>query len=119
MRALSISLLLLFVACATLPLLRTTARLAMPPNAKLHPPTLGVIVASHNEAAVLPVTLAALLGQTDRPDQIVIADETNSSEHDRKHAMLVSIVIMLCKPLHFRYNTHEQMIPISVMMNMQ
>jgi cellulose synthase/poly-beta-1,6-N-acetylglucosamine synthase-like glycosyltransferase len=37
--------------------------------------TLGVIVASHNEAAVLPVTLAALLGQTDAPDRIVIADD--------------------------------------------
>ena len=37
--------------------------------------TLGVIVASHNEAAVLPVTLAALLGQSDPPDRIVIADD--------------------------------------------
>lgn len=38
-------------------------------------PTLGVIVAAHNEAAVLPATLAALLAQTDLPDQIVIADD--------------------------------------------
>jgi cellulose synthase/poly-beta-1,6-N-acetylglucosamine synthase-like glycosyltransferase len=37
--------------------------------------TLAVIVAAHNEAAVLPVTLAALLAQTDVPDLIVIADD--------------------------------------------
>ncbi len=37
--------------------------------------SLGVIVAAHNEAAVLPLTLAALLAQTDVPDQIVIADD--------------------------------------------
>jgi glycosyltransferase involved in cell wall biosynthesis len=37
--------------------------------------TLGVIVAAHNEAAVLPVTLAALLAQSDPPDQIVVADD--------------------------------------------
>ena len=35
----------------------------------------GVIVAAHNEAAVLPVTLAALYAQTDVPDVIVIADD--------------------------------------------
>ncbi|MDE2565273.1 MAG: glycosyltransferase family 2 protein [Burkholderiales bacterium] len=34
-----------------------------------------VIVAAHNEAAVLPVTLAALLAQTEPPDEIVIADD--------------------------------------------
>jgi cellulose synthase/poly-beta-1,6-N-acetylglucosamine synthase-like glycosyltransferase len=37
--------------------------------------TLGVIVAAHNEAAVLPVTLAALLGQSNPPDEIMIADD--------------------------------------------
>ena len=42
--------------------------------------TLGVIVAAHNEAAVLPVTLAALLGQQDPPDDIVIADD-GSTDH--------------------------------------
>jgi cellulose synthase/poly-beta-1,6-N-acetylglucosamine synthase-like glycosyltransferase len=35
----------------------------------------GVIVAAHDEAAVLPVTLAALLAQTDPPEVIVIADD--------------------------------------------
>jgi len=35
-------------------------------------------VAAHNEAAVLPVTLQALLTQTDRPDQIIVADDGSS-----------------------------------------
>lgn len=39
------------------------------------PVTVGVIVAAHNEAAVLPVTLAALLAQDEPPEQIVIADD--------------------------------------------
>jgi glycosyltransferase involved in cell wall biosynthesis len=42
--------------------------------------TLGVIVAAHNEAEVLPVTLAALLRQSDRPDQIVIADDGSTDD---------------------------------------
>ena len=37
--------------------------------------TLGVIVAAHDEATVLPVTLAALYAQTDVPDAVVIADD--------------------------------------------
>jgi cellulose synthase/poly-beta-1,6-N-acetylglucosamine synthase-like glycosyltransferase len=40
-----------------------------------HLPTLGVIVASHNEAAVLPNTLGRLLGQLHGPSQIIIADD--------------------------------------------
>ena len=36
---------------------------------------LTVIVAAHNEAAVLPATIAALLAQTDGADEIVIADD--------------------------------------------
>ncbi|CAA2110333.1 glycosyltransferase family 2 protein [Variovorax paradoxus] len=65
--------LLLFVAWMTLPILRP--RPAPSPAAVVRRNTLGVIVASHNEAAVLPVTLAALLGQGDAPDRIVIADD--------------------------------------------
>jgi cellulose synthase/poly-beta-1,6-N-acetylglucosamine synthase-like glycosyltransferase len=38
-------------------------------------PRVGVIVAAHNEALVLPVTLRALLEQTDPPDLILIADD--------------------------------------------
>jgi cellulose synthase/poly-beta-1,6-N-acetylglucosamine synthase-like glycosyltransferase len=41
-------------------------------------PEMGIIVASHNEAAVLPVTLTALLEQIDGPAQIVIADDGSS-----------------------------------------
>jgi cellulose synthase/poly-beta-1,6-N-acetylglucosamine synthase-like glycosyltransferase len=37
--------------------------------------SLGIIVAAYNEATVLPATLAALLGQDDLPDEIVIADD--------------------------------------------
>ena len=37
--------------------------------------SIGVIVAAHNEAAVLPATLAALLRQTDRPDAVLVADD--------------------------------------------
>jgi cellulose synthase/poly-beta-1,6-N-acetylglucosamine synthase-like glycosyltransferase len=41
-------------------------------------PEMGIIVASHNEARVLPVTLAALLEQVAGPAQIVIADDGSS-----------------------------------------
>jgi cellulose synthase/poly-beta-1,6-N-acetylglucosamine synthase-like glycosyltransferase len=37
--------------------------------------TLGVIVATYNEASVLPDTLQALFDQTDGPDEIIIADD--------------------------------------------
>ncbi|MET3493576.1 glycosyltransferase family 2 protein [Variovorax boronicumulans] len=67
--------LLLFVGWKTLPILRLRAEPARPEASGAHRSTLGVIVASHNEAAVLPVTLAALLGQSDAPDRIVIADD--------------------------------------------
>ncbi len=68
--------LLLFVGWHTLPILRRPAALPARVGATdVQRDTLGVIVASHNEAAVLPVTLAALLGQTDVPDRIVIADD--------------------------------------------
>ncbi len=63
--------LLLFVLWQTLPLAR---RAAVPPPGAA-PPTLGVIVATHNEAAVLPQTLAALLAQGDPPQEILIADD--------------------------------------------
>src|ERR1700735_2446276 len=64
-------LLLIFVAWKSLSLMRP-----VPPVRASHPaPTLGVVVAAHNEAAVLPITLNALLGQTRVPTQIVIADD--------------------------------------------
>ncbi|QNK68122.1 glycosyltransferase family 2 protein [Variovorax sp. PAMC26660] len=71
--------LLLFVGWMTLPILRPRPVPVAPAEAgRMRRNTLGVIVASHNEAAVLPVTLAALLGQSDVPDRIVIADDGSS-----------------------------------------
>lgn len=40
--------------------------------------SLGVLVAAHNEAMVLPATIAGLLDQSRPPDQIVIADDGSS-----------------------------------------
>jgi cellulose synthase/poly-beta-1,6-N-acetylglucosamine synthase-like glycosyltransferase len=38
-------------------------------------PTLGIIIAAHNEALNLPIALAAIFRQTDPPDVILIADD--------------------------------------------
>ncbi len=62
--------LLIFVFVQTLPLMRRSGEEEPPVY-----PTLGVIVAARNEAAVLPATLAALFAQTRPPDAIVIADD--------------------------------------------
>ncbi|MEM5384485.1 glycosyltransferase [Paraburkholderia phymatum] len=68
------TLLLAFVTVKTLPLIRRSLPAHRCADAA-HLPTMGVIVAAHNEAAVLPVTLAALLRQTHGLSQIVIADD--------------------------------------------
>jgi cellulose synthase/poly-beta-1,6-N-acetylglucosamine synthase-like glycosyltransferase len=68
------TLLLAFVTWKSLPLMRRTPPLDADYEERSLP-DMGVIVASHNEAAVLPVTLAALLRQTHGPAQIVIADD--------------------------------------------
>ncbi len=60
-----------FVAWQTWRLLRPAAA----PAAGLAQVSLGVIVAAHNEAGILPRTLAALFAQQDPPDQIVVADD--------------------------------------------
>ena len=65
------TLLLGFVFWQTLHLVR---RPAAPPFAGPRV-SLGVIVAAHNEAGILPRTLERLFAQTDPPDQIVIADD--------------------------------------------
>jgi len=72
--------LLLFVAWQTRDLRRAMAPAPQDPASTASDPqaSLGVIVAAHNEAAVLPVTLQALLTQTDRPDQIIVADDGSS-----------------------------------------
>ena len=62
-----------FVGWHTWRLLRPTA-----PAAGGARCSVAVIVAAHNEAAVLPATIAALLAQTDPPDEIVIADDGSS-----------------------------------------
>ncbi len=70
------TLLLAFVAVGTWKLTRPP-HIQPTPLAKTRG-TVGVIVAAHNEAAVLPITLAALLGQSDPPDEILIADDGSS-----------------------------------------
>jgi cellulose synthase/poly-beta-1,6-N-acetylglucosamine synthase-like glycosyltransferase len=63
--------LLLFVFWQTLGLFRRPVPLPPPARAI----SVGVLVAAHNEAAVLPITLEALFAQTDPADQILIADD--------------------------------------------
>jgi len=65
--------LLLFVGWQARRLLRPA-----PPQSGGRRSSLGVIVAAHNEAAALPLTLDALLRQTDPPDCILIADDGSS-----------------------------------------
>ncbi|CAH2778742.1 MAG: Glycosyl transferase, group 2 family [uncultured Paraburkholderia sp.] len=78
------TLLLAFVTWKTLPLTRREPPLEADYDQRVLP-TMGVIVASHNEAAVLPVMLAALLRQTHGPAQIVIADDGST---DGTHTLL-------------------------------
>ncbi len=75
--------LLAFVAWQTLPLLRP--QLLPAPSGAIRP-SLGVIVAAHNEAGILPRTLAALFAQTDQPDTILVADD---GSHDATADLLV------------------------------
>jgi glycosyltransferase involved in cell wall biosynthesis len=73
------TLLLVFVAWQTWELRRVALAMAPPGGTALVAtglrPTLGVLVAAHNEAAVLPLTLAALLAQADPPERIVVVDD--------------------------------------------
>ncbi|HEY1998258.1 glycosyltransferase family 2 protein [Paraburkholderia sp.] len=73
------TLLLAFVTWKTLPLVRAQPPLDPAPD-ETRLPSMGVIVASHNEASVLPVTLAALLRQKHGPAQIVIADDGSTDQ---------------------------------------
>ena len=66
--------LLAFVFWQTLTLLRPAAPGA--PDTRLPPAS--IVVAAHNEAASLPVTLAALLAQSHPAQMIVIADDGSS-----------------------------------------
>ncbi len=66
------SALLAFVFWKTLPLAGRGGPAPLPRAAAGPPATLAVVVAAHNEASVLPATLAA---QTSLPDRILIADD--------------------------------------------
>ncbi len=68
------TLLLAFTFRETLPLARAGAPVSAPPAGGVRP-RVGVIVAARDEALVLPVTLAALLDQTDPPDRILVVDD--------------------------------------------
>ena len=65
------TLLLVFTFWQTLPLLRMASS-ASAEGARV---SVAVIVAARDEALVLPVTLQALLAQSDPPDRILIADD--------------------------------------------
>ncbi|WP_213305164.1 glycosyltransferase family 2 protein [Paraburkholderia sacchari] len=86
------TLLLVFVAWQARVLLGPAGAAAITADAiaagPVSQPTLGVIVAAHNEAAVLPITLDALFAQTRAPQQIVIADDGSS---DGTAALLVQL----------------------------
>jgi cellulose synthase/poly-beta-1,6-N-acetylglucosamine synthase-like glycosyltransferase len=64
------TLLLVFVFIQTLALLRPAA-----PPADAVRVSLGVIIAAHNEAAVLPTTLTAMAAQADPAELVVVADD--------------------------------------------
>lgn len=68
--------LLAFTAVQIAKLKRATTESA----AHLQRPTLGVIIAAHNEAGVLGVTIDHLAAQNDAPDLIVIADDGSSDD---------------------------------------
>jgi len=74
--------LLVFVFVQTLPLLGQGAGAAPHPGTGAHGvepatqrPSLAVVVAAHDEEAVLAATLRALLDQTEPPERIVVADD--------------------------------------------
>ncbi len=72
--------LLIFTFLATLPLLRKP----IPAVATSGPaPRLGVLIAAHNEAAVLPAAIAALRQGHDRPEEIVIVDDGSTDRTAR------------------------------------
>jgi cellulose synthase/poly-beta-1,6-N-acetylglucosamine synthase-like glycosyltransferase len=67
--------LLIFTFSQTLPLWRRARTVPAPSR-----PTLAVIVAAHDEAAALPATLDALLGQSDPAELIVLVDDGSTDD---------------------------------------
>ncbi len=70
--------LLVFTAWSILPLRHGDKPQAIPPGAVR--PTLGVIVAAHNEASVLGITIDTLARQDDPPELILLADDGSSDD---------------------------------------
>lgn len=68
------SLLLVFTAFHTWRLTRLAPPLPVPDRK----PTLGVIIAAHNEAGVLGITIEMMAGQAEPPELILIADDGSS-----------------------------------------
>lgn len=79
--------LMLYVVWQTLPL-ATSARVPPAVVVTRSRPSVGILIAAHNEALNLPAALAAITRQTDAPDLILIADDgsrddTDALLHDR------------------------------------
>ena len=72
-----------FVGWKTWSLLRPASRGVATAHAEGSAVTVAVIVAAHDEAKVLPATLAALLAQTDPPEEILIADDGSTDATPR------------------------------------
>jgi cellulose synthase/poly-beta-1,6-N-acetylglucosamine synthase-like glycosyltransferase len=70
------TLLLLFTLAQSLTLFGSRAKALESPQ----PTSLGVIVAAHNEASVLKVTIDGLLAQADAPQVVVLADDGSDDE---------------------------------------
>lgn len=86
--------LLLLITALTWPAVRAARRSPLTPEqsrvdtigASISPaarPSLGVVIAAYNEAAVLPETLAALCRQTDLPDLILVVDDGSTDQTPR------------------------------------
>ncbi len=95
------TLLLVFTFWQTLPLLRT----APPPSADGRRVSVAVIVAARDEALVLPVTLQALLAQSDPPDRILIADDGST---DATPEVLAGLYGLAPPPLGEMSTAHPQ-----------
>jgi cellulose synthase/poly-beta-1,6-N-acetylglucosamine synthase-like glycosyltransferase len=83
--------LLAFTFWQTLPL-----RHARPPAPTGARPSLAVVIAAYNEDSVLEATIAALLAQTDVPDEILIADDGST---DGTSGLLQRLYALASPPL--------------------
>ncbi len=72
--------LLLFTGAKTWQLMRDPPAVVRFEATATHRPTLGVIIAAHNEAGVLGITIDTLAQQSDPPDLILIADDGSSDD---------------------------------------